>query len=117
MKLYDILKNSDGEEFTVFDRDYDTEAYFYGCKDDPGSDEFDRAVIEISKLLTVDSIDENGITCNISELIESRIDCIRKHGLFYRNDINSIMEDFDNIIAGYVSTEWMKTFAKVLKGE
>lgn len=120
--LYKVMKlGEEGYEYTVHDVDYDTECYFYS--DFESSDRFDKALIELAKLLSVREIveDEDGnpskLTCDISGLIEMHIDDLKRHKLFGSYDIDDIMEDWDNIISGYVSESWMETFVKAMKGE
>lgn len=113
MKLYEYLDlMPEGEELTVWDRDYDMETYFYGGKPD---DKWDNAMSDLSKLLTIEEIRNNGITVNLSEIIESKIDSLDKAELFIRCDIDSIMDDIDNILAGNVSENWMEQFVAALK--
>ena len=48
MKLYDYMKLvADGEEISVWDKEYDMETYFYGGKP---KDRWDNAVSDLSKL-------------------------------------------------------------------
>ena len=113
MKLYDYIKlMPEGEELTVWDKDYDMETYFYGGKPD---DKWDKAMSDLSKLLTVEEIRNNGVTVNLSEMIESKLDNLDKAELFIRCDIDSIMDDIDNILAGNVSENWMEQFVAALK--
>lgn len=113
MTLYDYLNlMSEGEELTVWDKDYDMETYFYGGKPD---DAWDKAMSDLSKLLTIEEIRNNGVTVNLSEIIENKLDSLDKTDLFIRCDIESIMDDIDNILAGYVSENWMERFVAALK--
>lgn len=113
MKLYEYLDlMPDGEELTVWDKDYDMETYFYGGKPD---DKWDKAMSDLSKLLTIEEIKNDGVTVNLSDIIESKIDKLDKANLFIECDIDSIMDDIDNILAGNVSEEWMEEFVVALK--
>ena len=113
MKLYEYLDlMPEGEELTVWDRDYDMETYLYGGKPD---DKWDKAMTDLSKLLTVEEIRNNGVTVNLSEIIENKLDNLDKSELFIRCDIDSIMDDIDNILAGNVSENWMEQFVAALK--
>ena len=113
MKLYEYLDlMPEGEELTVWEREYDMETYFYGGKP---NDKWDKAMSDLSKLLTVEEIRNNGITVNLSEIIESKIDRLDKAELFIRCDIDLIMDDIDNILAGNVSENWMERFVAALK--
>lgn len=112
MKLYEYLDlMPEGEELTVWDKDYDMETYFYGGEPE---DEWDKAMSDLSKLLTVEEIKNNGVTVNLSEIIESKTDKLDKANLFIECDIDSIMDDIDNILAGNVSEEWMEEFVVAL---
>lgn len=113
MKLYEYLDlMPEGEELTVWDKDFDIETYFYGGKPD---DKWDKAMSDLSKLLTVEEIRNNGVTVNLSEIIENKLDNLDKAELFIRCDIDSIMDDIDNIIAGNVSENWMEQFVAALR--
>ena len=113
MTLYDYLNlMSEGEELTVWDKDYDMETYFYGGKPD---DAWDKAMSDLSKLLTITEIRNGGVIVNLSEIIENKLDSLEKTDLFIRCDIDSIMDDIDNILAGNVSENWMERFVAALK--
>lgn len=113
MTLYDYLNlMPEGEELTVWDKDYDMETYFYGGKPD---DAWDKAMSDLSKLLIVAEIRNNGVTVNLSEIIENKLGSLDKTDLFIRCDIDSIMDDIDNILAGYVSESWIQKFVDALK--
>ena len=113
MKLYDYIKlMPEGEELTVWDKDYDMETYFYGGKPD---DAWDKAMSDLSQLLTITEIRNGGVIVNLSEIIENKLDSLDKTDLFIRCDIDSIMDDIDNIFAGYVSESWMQKFVDALK--
>lgn len=112
MKLYEYLDlMPEGEELTVWDKDYDLEIYFCGGKPD---DKWDKAMYDLSKLLTVEEIRNNGVIVNLSEIIENKLSDLRKADLFIRCDIDSIMDDIDNILSGNVSEDWMEQFVNVL---
>ena len=113
MKLYEYLNlMPEGEELTVWDVDYDMETYFYGGKP---ADKWDKAMSDLSKLLTIEEIRNNGVTVNLSEIIENKLENLNKADLFIRCDIDSIMDDIDNILAGNVSENWMEQFVVALK--
>lgn len=113
MKLYEYLDlMPEGEELTVWDKDYDMETYFYGGNPD---DKWDKAMYNLSKLLTIEEIRNNGVTVNLSEIIKNKLENLNKAGLFIRCDIDSIMDDIDNILAGNVSENWMEQFVAALK--
>ena len=113
MKLYEYLNlMPEGEELTVWDKNYDMETYFYGGKPD---DKWDKAMSDLSKLLTIEEIRNNGVTVNLSEIIKNKLENLNKADLFIRCDIDSIMDDIDNILAGNVSENWMEQFVDALK--
>lgn len=113
MTLYDYLNlMPEGEELTVWDKDYDMETYFYGGKPD---DAWDKAMSDLSQLLTITEIRSGGVIVNLSEIIENKLDSLDETNLFIRCDIESIMDDIDNILAGYVSENWMQKFVDALK--
>lgn len=113
MKLYEYLNlMSEDEELTVWDKDYDIETYFYNSKPD---NKWDKAMSDLSKLLTIEEIGRSGVTVNLSEIIENKIDMLDKTNLFIRCDIDSIMDDIGNIFSGYVSEDWMEQFVTALK--
>lgn len=115
MKLYDLMQVcEEGTEITVTDKDYYMECYFYSGA---GGDVWDDSLIELAKLLDIIEVKHNFVVeTNISELIENNIEALEKSDLFKECDVDSIMEDMDNILAGYVSESWMQKFVKVLKG-
>ena len=113
MTLYDYLNlMPEGEELTVWDKDYDMETYFYGGKPD---DAWDQAMSDLSELLTITEIRSGGVFVNLSDVIEKKINELSDTNLFIRCDIDSIMYDMDNILAGNVSEAWMQKFVSVLK--
>ena len=113
MKLYEYLDlMPEGEELTVWDKDYDMETYFYGGKPD---DAWDKAMSDLSQLLTITEIRSGGVIVNLSEIIENKLDSLDETNLFIRCDIDSIMDDIDNILSGYVSESWMQKFVAALK--
>lgn len=113
MKLYDyLILMPDDEELTVFDKDYDMESYFYSGEP---NDKWDKAILNLTKLLTVKEIKKNGIVVNLSEIIEDKIKELNKADLFIRCDIDSIMDDMESILSGNVSEDWMERFVDVLK--
>lgn len=112
MKLHEYLGlMPEGEELTVFDKDYDMETYFYSSKPD---NKWDKAMSDLSKLLTVEEIRNNGVIVNLSEIVGNKIEELRKSDLFIRCDVDFIMYDMDNILAGNVSETWMVRFVEAL---
>ena len=113
MKLYEYLDlMSEGEELTVWDKDYDMETYFYGGKPD---DKLDKAISDLSKLLTITEIRTGGVIINLSEVIENNIDKLEEADLFTDYDIDIIMAEMERDIAGNVSENWMQKFVDALK--
>ena len=117
MKLYDYIKlRENGAEITVYDKEYDMETYFYAYfYADKLDDEWNKAMEDLSKLLTVTKIIKDSVEVNFSELIESKMDNIKKSDLFEECDIDEIMECLDYIIEGNVSKKWMCKFVEALK--
>lgn len=115
MKLYELLSISD-DEITVFDRDYDTETYFYGINNSADkNDEWETAMTELSKLLEVVRFSNDGVTVNLSEVIEKNIHELKDADLFISCNIDDIMGDIAPILAGNVSEIWLKKFVSALK--
>jgi hypothetical protein len=104
MKLYDILPR-DGEEYAVSDNAYDSEYYFYFSDNE---DQWDIAMMELAKKLTMTGDHE----VNLSELIENKINLLGD--LFIDCDIDSIMDDMENILSGNVSEKWLTDFVDIL---
>ena len=110
MTLYDYLQTHDYFELTVQDEDYDTETYFYKEVSD---DEWDKAIVELSKMLEVTRANDRVVCVNLSQLIESKLDNLGD--LFNVLDVDEIMEDIDSILAGNVSERWLTKFVQALK--
>lgn len=114
MTLYDYIKQTDDFEITVFDKDYDIEIYFYK-NDSEELDDWDKSMEKLSKLLTVERISNRGVIVNLSELIENKLENIKKSDLFYETAVDSIMDSIESIISGNVSEEWFEKFICCLK--
>lgn len=71
-------------------------------------------MLKLARLLTVIESDGNHVTVNFSNLIVKKLDKLEAANLFIRCNTNAIMNDIDNILAGYVSEEWLTRFVKVL---
>ena len=116
MTLYDYIKKSTDWEITVYDHFYDTEVYFYKPDDYNNLDLWDKSMVELSKLLNVISVNNNGVVVNISEVIEDNFDKLKKKNIFQIwVTVDDIMEDMNSIISGNVSENWMSNFVNVLK--
>ena len=112
MKLYDYLVTlEEGTELTVWDKEYDIESYFYN---DEADDDWQTSMLELTKLLDVTEIKERGVIINLSEVIEKKLNELKEADLFIKCNIDSIMNDMQNILSGYVSEEWFKEFVEIL---
>ena len=118
MKLYDYLTTlEEGTELTVWDKEYDMETYFYNDEADGFDDnDWQTSMLELAKLLDVIEVKEYGVVVNLSEVIEKKLNELKEADLFIKCNIDSIMNDIQNILAGYVSEEWFKEFVDVLGG-
>ena len=114
MTLYEYLSLVEqGDEITVWDKEYDVEMYFDGGMGE--DDEWDKSISELSKLLTIVTIHPTGVTVNYSEVIEKHLEDLDKADLFHKCDIDSIMYGINAIMSGYVSEDWMEKFVDTLK--
>ena len=94
MRLYDyLLLMKYGLELTAWDKDYDTEVYF--SAEYHSTDKWDKSLMELSKLLTVVEILEDGVVIDFAEVIESRMEELKKADLFVHCNIDDIMEFVD----------------------
>ena len=119
MKLYDLLKENPEEEITVWDEEFGIETYFYGGTiEDKGNDEWDTAMYQLAKKLEViNTAIKDNRTCavvNLSQIIENNLDKLEKTDLFINCDVDSIMDDMPNILAGNVSEKWLTDFVEAL---
>ena len=108
MTLYDILPKN-GDEVTVWDKDYDMETYFSYTKD---GDDWDKAMMDLAKLVEVVETHPTGITVDFTGLIEPRTELLKD--LFIDNDIDAIMSELDLILAGNVGEKWLTQFVEIL---
>ena len=114
MTLYEYLDlMPEGEELTVWDKDYDMETYFYSDKDE--DDKWQSSMLNFAKLLTIIEVRTNGVVVDLSDVIAKNISKLKEADLFIRCNLDAIMDDIDNILAGYVSEEWLDKFVSVLK--
>lgn len=110
MKLYDYLSlMPEGNELTVWDKDYDIEIYFYSDKPD---DRWGKSMWKLTEILDIVQINENGVIVNLADVIKRNIDKFSE--LFESSDIDDIMEDTPNIFTGNVSEDWMEKFADIM---
>lgn len=115
MTLYDYIKKSNSWEITVWDDDYDVEVYFYKPDDYNNLDLWDKSMVELSKLLTISEFNENGVSVNLSALIEKHLTALKEKEIFTPiSDIDEIMFEMNSIISGNVSDKWMWDFVSVL---
>ena len=101
-----LLKTPKGEEITVWDNTYDIEVYFYN------QDEtyWDTLMMELADKLNVVDITNDGVVVDMYDLIERNIADIEAADLFVSADVDDIMDDIENILAGYVSEAWLERF-------
>lgn len=112
MTLLDYIKQTpEGEEITVWDNTYDIETYFYNQVEDS----WDNAMMKLASKLNVVDIQNNGVVVDMYDLIERNIDNPEFEELFIDVDVDTIMEDMQDILAGYVSEEWLVRFVNCLK--
>ena len=108
MTLYDyIITHPEIDEFAIHDTDYDIESYFYQPE---YSEDWDKAMNIIAQKLQVIDAEENQVTVNLSQRIESA----EFTDLFIDNNIDAIMDDIMNILSGGVSESWLIEFSKQL---
>lgn len=114
MTLYEYLQNTKDWEITVWDKDYDMETYFYKADNENKMNDWEKANYDFAKLLTITEFSSKGLTVNMADVIESKLPELKKADLFIRCNIDAIMYDIDNILAGNVSEEWLTEFVQVL---
>lgn len=113
MTLLDYIKTRpEGDEITVLDNVYDIEVYFYNQLNDA----WDDAMMRLADNLNVLDIDEDrdAVTVDLSRLIENHIYDIADSNLFYYTDVDTIMDDMENILAGNVPEDWFVAFVRCL---
>ena len=118
MTLYDYINKSraeEGAEFTVHDNHYDIETYFY--KTSVLDNDWDKAMEKVARKLEVVEYDREGVTVNLSDVIEQSLENSTFKKLFIYVWTERIMEDIEQIFAGYVSEKWMTAFAECLGQE
>ena len=117
MTLYNFIKKyrNSIDELTVWDTDYDIEIYFYSDILNP-NDSWDKSMAVLAKKLTVKEVrtDRGGVVVNLPQLIERNINKPVMAQLFNRVNIDAIMYDIPNIMAGYVGEKWLETFVNNL---
>lgn len=117
MTLYNFIKKYGNsiDELTVWDTDYDIAIYFYSDILNP-NDSWDKSMAALAKKLTVKDVimDRGGVVVNLSQLIERNLNKPVMTQLFNRVNIDAIMYDITNIMAGYVGEKWMETFVNSL---
>ena len=114
MTLYEYLQQTTDWEVTVWDKDYDVEIYFYKTK---GEDKWDKAMNDLAKLLTISRFSKDGLVVNLAEVIGNKIPVLKTKNLFNVCNINFIMFDIENILAGNVSENWLEKFVNALSKE
>lgn len=108
MTLYELLPKN-GDEVTVWDKDYDMETYFSYTKD---GDDWDKAMMDLAKLVQVVEERDTGVVVDFTGLIEPKVGDLSD--LFIDNDIDAIMSELDLILAGNVSEKWLIKFVEAL---
>ena len=111
MTLQEYMNNTKDWEITVWDKDYDIETYFYVNEN---KDNWDKSMDKLAGLLNITEFSKEGVTVNLSEVIEKSIPRLKNSGLFVVCDIDSIMGDIAAILAGNVSEAWFEEFVAVL---
>ena len=115
MTLYEYIKKSNSWEITVWDDDYDVEVYFYKPDDYDNLKLWDKSMVELSRLLTISTFNENGVSVNLSSLIEKHLIILKEKEIFTPiSDIDEIMFEINSIISGNVPDKWMWDFVSVL---
>lgn len=112
MKLIELLKEN--EEFTCWDTDYDMEFYMEKLDE---NDDYNKAMMAFARCVEVKDISPRGLTLKVTELIESNLEREEFRDLFIDTDIDSVMYDWDNIMAGYASESWYSKFAELVKSK
>lgn len=111
MTLGEYIRQTDyGSEITVWDKDYDIEVYF----DNYGDDAWANAMMAFADKLDIVKFGNDGVVVNMSDVIERNIDNPKFKDLFIRVSVDDIMDDIENILAGYVSEEWLVEFVDCL---
>ena len=113
MTLYDFIKQRpEGTEIPVHDTVYDMETYFYN--DEP-TDDWDKAMERLAKLLTVVYVQNLHVTVNLSDVIEKHLSQLEEEEIFISASLGAIMGDIDSIFAGNVSESWLTRFVTILE--
>ena len=111
MTLGEYIRQTDyGSEITVWDKDYDIEVYF----DNYGDDAWANAMMAFADKLNIEQFRINGVVVNMSDVIERNITNPEFEDLFIDVSVDAIMDDIENILAGYVSEEWLTEFVNCL---
>ena len=108
-----LLQTSEGDEITVWDKDYDIEVYFYNQT----GDAWDNAMMDFADKLEVVNVSNGGVTVNMYDVIEDNIEALEASDLFLNPTVDDIMDDMENILAGYVSEDWLVKFVSCLNQE
>jgi hypothetical protein len=105
-----LLECPEGEEITVWDNDWDMEAYFCNQTDDA----WDQAMMDLASKLNVIEVHDDGVIVDLYDLIGRNQPALEESGLFYDADVDAIMEDMENVLAGNVSEAWLVKFVDCL---
>ena len=72
-------------------------------------------MVELSKLLTISEFNGNGVSVNLSSLIEKHLATLKEKEIFgFTYTIDEIMDIINPILSGNVPEEWMWDFVNVL---
>lgn len=115
MTLLEYMNEHEGEEISVHDVDYNMESYFYGGEPE---DDWDRAMQKLASMLEIKEFETGvpggiytqGVTVNLSEVIEDNLDKIKE--LFIVPTVDAIMDDIEAILSGNVSEKWLVDFVE-----
>lgn len=116
MTLYDYISiiHTGGGEFTIWDKDYDIETYFYKDIIRPDN-EWDKAMAKIARKIEVVDNDYLNVTTNLSEVIEKNVKGNAMFSkLFIENTTDAIMDAIEAIFSGYAPVQWLTDFANSL---
>lgn len=120
MNLLEYMQQHEEEEITVLDDVYDMETYF-DFSDKDSKDDWDKAMdkiaehLEIVEEMTDREPHENPcVVVNMTEVMEKALESGLMDDLFISKNIDDVMCDMQNILAGYVSEKWLVDFADAL---
>lgn len=110
MKLIELLKED--QEWTCWDDTYDGEFYMEKLEED---DDYNKAMMAFARCVDIADITPNGLVLKVTELIERNLEREEFRKLFIDPDIDEVMYDWDNIMAGYAAVSWYAKFAELIQ--